>query len=85
MKRSQRMGGAPAIIYHLLGLNCQRKPKELMGTNHGVTQFPEMISCDHCKVGWDQEHEQGTMPDVNEHGAIPIPEFQIAVVEKKES
>lgn len=54
------------VIYHLLALDCPDRPRDLMGSNHGVTWFPGQISCNKCRVEWDRRQEDGTAPPLDD-------------------
>lgn len=53
--------GCRFVEYHVIGLGCPMLPRDLMGTRHGVTQFPDSASCRWCKIEWDRLHQAGEL------------------------
>lgn len=80
IRRSTVMGSPMrGLVYHLFGYSyaCPLKPKgaDMFGSNHGVTDFPEMVNCEHCKHRLDLLKDSGTV-ECDEEGRLKsVPVF----------
>lgn len=76
------------VTYHIIGLNCLDLPRELMGTQHGVTWFPAQSNCNKCRTEWnrrvdsreDRVHNDDEGLPEFEDGHIAIPKMKLKVL-----
>lgn len=76
------------VTYHIIGLNCPDLPRQLMGTRHGVTWFPDQSNCDKCRAEWnrrvdsrvDRVHDEDDGLPEFEDDHIAIPRMTLTLV-----